>query len=61
MRDIGNDQVRFTYKDYRADPSQSPKTLTLAATEFIRRFLLHVLLCQGRGLRTGVPLTSAGS
>jgi hypothetical protein len=36
-------QVRFTYKDYRADPSESSKTMTLAATEFIRRFLLHVL------------------
>ena len=35
--------VRFTYKDYRADPPDSSKTMTLAATEFIRRFLLHVL------------------
>ncbi len=43
LRDIENDQVRFTYKDYRVDPSQPPKTLALAATEFIRRFLLHVL------------------
>jgi hypothetical protein len=40
---IENGEVRFTYKDYRADPPQSPKTMTLAATEFIRRFLLHVL------------------
>jgi hypothetical protein len=36
-------QVRFTYKDYRADPPDTSKTMTLAATEFIRRFLLHVL------------------
>ena len=43
MRDIEHDQVRFTYKDYRADPPQAPKTMTLAATEFIRRFLWHVL------------------
>ena len=43
LRDIENDQVRFTYKDYRADPSQAPKTMTLAATEFMRRFLWHVL------------------
>ena len=43
IRDIDHDQVRFTYKDYRADPAQSVKTMTLAATEFIRRFLLHVL------------------
>ncbi len=43
VRDIEHDQVRFTYKDYRVDPSSRPKTMTLAATEFIRRFLLHVL------------------
>ena len=38
-------KVRFTCKDYRADPPQSskPRTMTLAASEFIRRFLLHVL------------------
>ena len=30
--------MRFTHKDYRADPTQSLKTMTLAATEFIRRF-----------------------
>ena len=43
IRDIDHDEVRFTYKDYRADPAQSLKTMTLAATEFMRRFLLHVL------------------
>lgn len=43
IRDIDHDQVRFTYKDYRADPAQSVKTMTIAATEFLRRFLLHVL------------------
>jgi hypothetical protein len=43
LLDIENGEVRFTYKDYRADPPQSPKTMTLAAGEFIRRFLLHVL------------------
>jgi len=41
--DMDDDQVRFRYKDYRADPSQIQKTMTLGATEFIRRFLLHVL------------------
>ncbi|MEP7308278.1 MAG: IS91 family transposase [Acidobacteriota bacterium] len=40
LLDIDDGQVRFQYKDYRA---ASQKTLTLAATEFIRRFLLHVL------------------
>ncbi len=39
IRDIDHDEVRLTYKDYRADPAQSVKTMTLAATEFIRRFL----------------------
>ena len=43
IQDIDHGEVRFTYKDYRADPAQSLKTMTLAATEFMRRFLLHVL------------------
>ena len=43
LLDIDNGEVRFTYKDYRAEPPDSSKTTTLAATEFIRRFLLHVL------------------
>jgi hypothetical protein len=43
LLDMDDGQVRFTYKDYRADPPDSSKTMTLAATEFIRRFLLHVL------------------
>jgi hypothetical protein len=34
-------RVRFAYKDY-ADGNQS-KVMTLEATEFIRRFLLHIL------------------
>jgi hypothetical protein len=43
LLDANGGQVRFTYKDYRAAPTDSSKTMTLAATEFIRRFLLHVL------------------
>jgi hypothetical protein len=43
LLDIDGDHVRFRYKDYRADPAQTQKTMTLDATEFIRRFLLHVL------------------
>jgi hypothetical protein len=43
LLDMDRGQVRFTYKDYRTDPSASSKIMTLAATEFIRRFLLHVL------------------
>ena len=38
---IEDGQVKFRYKDYRDD--SQPKTLTLSADEFIRRFLLHVL------------------
>ncbi len=34
-------QIRFRWKDYRHHDRQ--KTMTLAADEFIRRFLLHVL------------------
>jgi hypothetical protein len=43
LLDIENGEVRLTYKDYRADSRDSAKTMTLAAGEFIRRFLLHVL------------------
>ena len=43
LLEITDDHVRFRYKDYRTDLSQAHKTITLAATEFIRRFLLHVL------------------
>ena len=34
-------QVTFRWKDYRRD--DRPRTMTLEATEFIRRYLLHVL------------------
>lgn len=34
-------QVRFSYKDYRNQQRQ--RTLTLSATEFIRRFMMHVI------------------
>jgi len=35
--------VTFGWKDYRAKGRTRHKTMTLAAGEFIRRFLLHVL------------------
>jgi hypothetical protein len=41
IKAIDNNRVIFTYKD-RSNNSQT-KTMALAATEFIRRFLLHVL------------------
>jgi hypothetical protein len=39
--DCENGQVRFRWKDYRANGKS--KVMTLAAGEFIRRFLLHVV------------------
>lgn len=41
IQSIDNGQVSFTYKDYRKP--QHRRTLTLNATEFIRRFMMHVL------------------
>ena len=38
---ITDDQIHFRWRDYRAE--SQPKTMTLPAPEFIRRFLLHVL------------------
>ena len=35
--------VRFRYTDYRRAGASRQKTMTLTATEFIRRMLLHVL------------------
>jgi hypothetical protein len=35
--------VSFKWKDYRAKGRERYKTMTLAPTEFIRRFLIHVL------------------
>jgi rubrerythrin len=35
--------VTFKWKDYRAKQRERHKTMTLAADEFIRRFLIHVL------------------
>ena len=35
--------VTFRYKDYRRSGADRQQVMTLAADEFIRRFLLHVL------------------
>ncbi len=43
LLDLEDGRVRFRYKTYRAEPPQTPQTMTLDAPEFIRRFLLHVL------------------
>ena len=43
LLEIDDGHVTFRYKDYRAPSRDAPKTMTLGATEFIRRFLWHVL------------------
>jgi len=46
---IDDDKVSFTYKDYADDSKQ--KTMTLEATEFLRRFCLHILPSGFRKIR----------
>ena len=41
--DMDDGHVRFHYKNYRAERPGTQETMTLAASEFIRRFLQHVL------------------
>jgi hypothetical protein len=41
LLDVVDGQVTFRYKDYAAH--NEPKTLTLSADEFLRRFTQHVL------------------
>jgi hypothetical protein len=38
---LDNDQVTFTYKDYKQ--GSQVREMTLSAEEFLRRFLLHIL------------------
>jgi hypothetical protein len=38
-----NGQIAFPYKDYRSADQQQVRSMTLAAEEFLRCFLLHVL------------------
>jgi hypothetical protein len=40
---VDDTSVTFRWKDYRAKGRERAKQMTLAADEFIRRFLLHVL------------------
>jgi hypothetical protein len=40
---FNQDGVTFSYKDYRRDSRARYKVMTLATSEFIRRFLTHVL------------------
>jgi len=39
----GEDEVTFQWKDYRHKHKHKSRRMTLAADEFIRRFLIHVL------------------
>jgi hypothetical protein len=43
LRDINDQHVTFTYKDYRRKGNNQHKTMQLDTDEFIRRFMLHVL------------------
>ena len=40
---LENNQVSFKYKDYRLKGRERYGLMTLAASEFIRRFLIHIL------------------
>ena len=52
--------VTFRYKDYRRDGSDRHRTMALAADEFIRRFMLHVLPKGFHRIRHYGLLASAG-
>jgi hypothetical protein len=52
--------VSFHYKDYRSNGPARRRTMTLAAEEFIRRFLLHVLPKGFHRIRHYGLLASAG-
>ncbi len=52
--------VTFRYKDYRRDGPDRQRTMTLAADEFIRRFLTHVLPKGFHRIRHYGLLASAG-
>jgi hypothetical protein len=52
--------VTFRYKDYRRNGQARHRTMTLAANEFIRRFLLHVLPKGFHRIRHYGLLASAG-
>ena len=43
LHSLDDGSVRFRYTDYRRNGASRHKTMTLAAAEFIRRMLLHVL------------------
>jgi hypothetical protein len=40
---VNHGEVTFQWKDYRLEQKQKSRKMTLAADEFIRRFLIHTL------------------
>jgi hypothetical protein len=52
--------VTFRWKDYRAKAKTRYKTMTLGATEFMRRFLLHILPTGFHRIRHYGLLANAG-
>jgi hypothetical protein len=57
---MNEDGVTFRWKDYRAKGRTRHKTMTLAADEFMRRFLLHVLPVGFHRIRHYGLLANAG-
>ena len=45
LREINDQYTTFTYKDYRLKGRTKQKTMQLETSEFIRRFMLHILPC----------------
>ena len=43
LKEINDQHVTFTYKDYRRKGNNQHRTMQLDTNEFIRRFMLHVL------------------
>ena len=57
---MDENRVSFRWKDYRAKGRTRQKTMTLAAEEFMRRFLLHVLPTGFHRIRHYGLLANAG-
>jgi hypothetical protein len=49
--DVSDGEVTFQWKDYRSRNKQKSRTMTLAAGEFIRRFLIHTLPARFQRIR----------
>ncbi len=57
---LGDTGVTFRTKDYRREGTERHRTMTLAADEFVRRFLLHILPKGFHRIRHYGLLASAG-